>query len=307
VLVTGAAGFIGRNLVGRLALDGVEVAAMARTKGPRLADLPRSVRVLECDLLATDQLTELMAQLRPVVVFHLAAGVAPSTAPMTIVQANVIGTANLLMSLLDGRLTQFVYVGSGFEYGAGAALGEMSPLRPMNLYGATKAAGHLLAHSYRRSHGLPVITVRPFTPFGPWEAAWRLVPFVIARALDGIDIPLTPGLQERDYVYVSDVVEALLRSVAIPATDDAAVFNVCSGRGVTVRSLVETILRLTGSPPIAKFGALPHRAAELMVQSGDASRAREVLGWAPKFSLADGLSETIAWVKANREKLVRLA
>src|SRR5205085_1973542 len=107
-----------------------------RSSGPRLAGLPTSVQIIKCDLLDGDLLAKVVSQIKPSVVFHLAAGVAPSLSPMTILQANIAGTANLLAALVDAPLKKFVYVGSGFEYGEGANLSETAPLRPRNLYGA---------------------------------------------------------------------------------------------------------------------------------------------------------------------------
>ena len=303
VFVTGAGGFIGRNLVDALVGAGADVAVLVRTIGPRLAGIQKSLRIIQCDLLDAEKLSAQIASLRPALVFHLAAGVAAGTADAKIIESNVVGTANLLGALEKQAVKNLVLVGSGFEYGAGRNLQETSPLRPVNVYGATKAAAHLLAHSFRRSRGLPVISVRPFTPYGTWEAPWRLIPFVIARGLEGGKIPLTKGEQERDFVFIDDVVDALLRAAGTVGTDELEVVNICNGTPVTIRDMVQTIIDLTGSKAIPDFGALPYRSGELWVQSGDPTLARTALGWTPQISLRQGLQRTIEWVGANRALL----
>src|SRR4051794_19524456 len=214
VLVTGANGFVGRNLVGRLLQLGADTAVVVRSVGRRLTDVAPQIRFVECDLADAEQLAAKVAEIKPAVVFHLAARVAASGAPSEIVTANVVGTLNLLNAVNGDVLKRFVYCGTGSEYGAGAGLAESSPLRPTNMYGATKAAAHLAAHTFRRSHGLPVISVRPFTMCGPWGPPRRLIPFVCCSALDGLDIPLTLAEQERDFVFVDDAIDAFVRMVA---------------------------------------------------------------------------------------------
>jgi nucleoside-diphosphate-sugar epimerase len=271
-----------------------------------MAGLEKKVRLIESDLGAAEDLAEKIGVLRPIAAFHLAAAVTPGLSNQSIIDTNVTGTANLLAALQDQPLTRFVLVGSGFEYGSGGDLHEDAPLRPNNVYGATKAAAHLLAHSLRRSRALPVISVRPFTPYGPWEAPWRLVPFAICNALDGKDIRLTEGRQERDYVYVGDVVDALIRAVAVEARDDLEAINVCSGVPVTIRQMVLDIVSMTASRSTPQFGALPYREGEMWIQSGNPARAREVLAWSATTSLSDGLRKTMEWAKANRQLLESL-
>jgi UDP-glucose 4-epimerase len=303
VLVTGAGGFIGRNLVDALIQIGADVAVLVRSIGPRLAGIQKSIRILECDLLRADKLAAQIDVLRPAVVFHLAAGVAAGIPDATIIESNVVGTANLLRALEKQPIKNFVLVGSGFEYGAGRGLQETSPLRPVNVYGATKAAAHLLAHSFRRSRGLPVISVRPFTPYGSWEAPWRLIPFVIARCIEGGKIPLTKGEQERDFIFIDDVVDALLRAAGVVGTDELEAINICNGTPVTIRDVVQTIIELTGNKATPDFGALPYRSGELWIQSGDPARAHSTLGWTPDVLLREGLQQTVDWVERNRALL----
>jgi nucleoside-diphosphate-sugar epimerase len=308
VLVTGANGFIGRNLVGRLLQLGVDTVVLVRRVGRRLTDIAPSLRIVECDLADADQLAAKLAAVRPAVVFHLAAGVVASAPPSEIVQSNVVGTINLLNAVNGDFLKQFIYCGTGSEYGVGSGLSESSPLRPTNMYGVTKAAGHLAAHCFRRAHHLPIISVRPFTLYGPWEPPRRLIPHVCCSALDGLDIPLTPAEQERDFLFVDDAVDAFVRMVAVAASDDMEAINVCSGIPVKVRDVVTEIVALSGGKGRPQFGALPYRGAgDARAECGDGSLARRVLDWSPQTSLTDGLLRTLNWVAGHRALLKELA
>lgn len=307
VLVTGANGFVGRNLVGRLLQLGADTVVVVRRAGRRLTDIAPSLRIVECDLAEADRLAARMAAIRPAVVFHLAAGVAASAPPSDIARANLVATVNLLTAVNGDVLKRFIYCGTGSEYGAGSGLSERSPLRPTNMYGVTKAAGHLAAHAFRRTHGLPVISLRPFTMYGPWEPPRRLIPFVCCSALDGVDIPLTPAEQERDFLFIDDAVDAFVRAVAVAASDDMEAINVCSGLPVRVRDVVTEIVALSGGKATPRFGAMPYRTGDARSECGDASSARRVLDWSPQTSLTEGLRRTLAWVGEHRALLKELA
>lgn len=303
VLVTGASGFIGAHLVRRLLHLDCDVLALVRTRSDlwRLGDLLDRLSLVPADLAALEP-GALVPQLEGVgVVFHLgAAGVAPGagTDATAVVQANVVGTLRLLQAANAVGAGRFVNCGSCFEYGAGADLAESTPPQPATEYGASKAAAGLLAHTYACSHGLPVVTLRPFTVYGPMEALRRLVPHVIRGALNGDRIELTAGDQARDFVYVEDVVDALVRA-AVVSEAAGGTFNVATGAPVTVRDVVTAILDITDSDATPHFGGLGYRPTDSLVLSGSTQRAREVLGWTAKTPLQDGLRRTVAWHRAQ--------
>jgi nucleoside-diphosphate-sugar epimerase len=292
VLVTGGAGFIGSHLVRRLLESGADVAATVRPG----SDLWRLDGVLDW--------IEVASSIGPLpsadVVYHLAAaGVHPDTDAATVVETNVLGTLRVIEHAQASGAGRFVYCGSCFEYGPGMGLSEDAPLRPVSEYGASKAAGSLLALAAGTAHSLPVTVVRPFTAYGPHEAAHRLVPSVIVDALDGGPIRVTSGGQSRDFVYVTDVVEGL-----VAATDPravGAVLNLCTGKATTVGDLASQVAALVGGVEVLA-GAVPDRAVEFPVLSGDPSRAADVLGWRAQTPLEDGLRRSIAWFEEHRDR-----
>lgn len=299
VLVTGAAGFLGSHLVPRLVAAGADVCALDQpgARGWRLIEGAGPVQALRADVRALAEPAHDATLTGVSVVFHLAAvGVVGEAGDVReLVSGNVDGTLAVLLAAQRFG-ARVIYCGSCFEYGSGARWSEDALPRPTTEYGAAKAAGWLLAHAFARRTGLEVVSLRPFTMYGPMEPPPRLIPSVVRRALAGRDIDLTPGDQARDFVYVGDVVDAFLAA----ATTRAAVggtFNVCSGSASTVRDVVRMVLACTGSPSAARFGALAYRRTELPMLSGDPTRAEQVLGWRAQVSLEDGLTRTIAWFR----------
>jgi nucleoside-diphosphate-sugar epimerase len=300
VLVTGAAGFLGSHLVPRLIEEGAEVCVLDQPNARRWPLLDRSV-------LAASLRADVRTLVEPVhdpalgdidAIFHLAAvGVMGDVGDVRqLVTGNIDGTLAVLLAAerLGSRL---VYCGSCFEYGSGDRWSEDALPAPTTEYGAAKAAGWLLVNAFAHRTGIEVVSLRPFTMYGPMEPPSRLVPSVVRHALAGRPIDLTPGDQRRDFVFVSDAVDAF---IAAATTDDAVggTFNVCTGSPATVRDVVRRVLQCTGSRSEARFGALSYRPTELAVLSGDPTHAEHVLKWRARVSLDDGLARTIDWFRA---------
>jgi nucleoside-diphosphate-sugar epimerase len=302
VMVTGAAGFLGAHVVRRLLGIGCQVKGVIRP-GSEPWRLDRSTPGLELVTADVRQLDEAVARrgLSDVhAVFHLAAaGVDPSRSDAEEITAtNVLGTLQALRAASRVGARRFVYCGSCFEYGAGTGLHESALPEPAAEYGASKAAGWLLAHAYGRREGLAVVALRPFTLYGPLEAAYRLVPHSIRACLTGERLTLTEGRQTRDFVYVDDAVEAFLMAAVAPDATGGT-FNVCTGVETSVREVVSAIVQLTGGTVRPEFGAVPHRATELWRQSGDPTRAAVALGWCATTPLQEGLARTLEWFRTN--------
>ncbi|MEP6690049.1 MAG: NAD-dependent epimerase/dehydratase family protein [Gemmatimonadaceae bacterium] len=299
VLVTGAAGFLGSHLVPRLIDRGAEVCALDRA-GARRWDLIERAGVAASVRADVRSLAEAVHDgvLGPLdTIIHLAAvgvlGEVPDVREL--VTTNVDGTVAVLLAARRLR-ARLIYCGSCFEYGAGARWTEDALPAPTTEYGAAKAAGWLIAQAFSRRTGLELVSLRPFSMYGPMEPPGRLIPSVVRHALAGRPIDLTPGNQARDFVYVEDAADAFIAA----ATTDTAVggtFNVCTGSAVTVRDIVRRVLQSTESASIAQFGALSYRPTERPVLSGDPSRAEQILGWRAQVSLDEGLARTIAWFR----------
>ena len=305
VLVTGATGFIGSHLVKKLVDMGSRVIVMIRpSSNPwRIRDILDQVEVLQGDLthLETAELESSLSDVH--IVYHLAAaGVDQSHQDIaSIVQTNVMGTLRLLQLARLLKVERFIYCGSCFEYGPGTLLAEDLLPRPASEYGASKSAAWMLVHTFSRRYGLPVVSLRPFTVYGPFEAGHRLIPHTVIKALEGSNIELTGGEQTRDFIFVEDIIEAFLAATVVPeAVGDT--FNVCTGLATSVKEVVSMIVELTGNRAHPLFGARTYRDAEIWMLSGDPSKTKEKLGWRAKTSLRNGLDNTIRWFREHRSR-----
>jgi UDP-glucose 4-epimerase len=293
VLVTGAGGFIGQRLVRRLVQAGARVwAGLAPDEAPeRVAALSAQVERSVFDL--RDPLAVLAAvdEVAPWVVLHLAAvGVTnPKVNPALALTVNAGGTVHLLEALKERDVERVVLVGTCYEYGARESV---EGLDPFNAYAASKVAAWAFGRMYWRVHGLPVVTVRPFQVYGPGQPAHTLVPAAIDAALAGRDFPMTPGEQERDFIFVEDVVAGILAAAEAPGIEGKSL-DLGNGRVHSARQVVERIWAMTEAQGQVLPGALPYRTSVVMHSVADADRTARLTGWRATTTLEEGLRQTI--------------
>jgi len=304
ILITGAAGFIGAALARRLVEDGHEVHALLKptTDRWRLEAVLDDLRTSPVDLTDEDGLARVAAEVRPEVVYHLAAhGAYPfQTDPDAILRVNVLGTRALLKSLARTDYLAFVSAGSSSEYGFKAfAMRETDTPEPNSYYAVAKCAQTLLCQCVARTDGRPINVLRIFSAYGPWEEPSRLVPTLIRRCLDGDELHLVSPETGRDFVYVDDVVDAFLRVEALSRLQ-GEVINVGTGVQATVRDVVDAVLHHTGANVACQWGAMKPRIWDSSVWVADCSKARTLLGWQARTPLSDGLARTVAWTRASR-------
>jgi nucleoside-diphosphate-sugar epimerase len=204
-----------------------------------------------------------------------------------------------------------VHVGSAAEYGdAGGDLNEDCEPRPSTMYGRTKLAGTRLLASRCKALGLRGLTARLFTVYGPGEHAGRLLPSLMEAAQNDEPLRLTEGLQKRDFTYVEDVADALLRLGASPA-EPGEIVNVATEQLATVRSFTETAARVLGiGAGRLQFGALPTRAGEMEHDPVTAARLKRLTNWMPTIGIEEGVRRTAEFERRIRRAAaarVRLA
>jgi UDP-glucose 4-epimerase len=292
VLVTGAAGFIGQRLVRRLVEGGARVwAGLAPDEAPeRVAALPVPAERLVFDLRDGEGVRAAVAEAAPQVVFHLAAvGVTdPEIDAALALAVNTGGTVHLLEAL-RGRTSRVVLVGTCYEYGARESV---EGLDPFNAYAASKVAAWAFGRMYWRMYALPVVTVRLFQVYGPGQPAHTLIPAAIDAALTGRDFPMTPGEQERDFIFVEDVVTGMLAAAGAPGIEGESL-DLGTGRAHSARQVVERIWAATGARGQMLPGALPYRPGAVMHSVADAERTARLTGWRAQVTLGEGLRQTI--------------
>jgi len=301
-LVTGAEGFLGANLVRHLLLSGHETIALSRPGGAhwRLDDVTTDVRTLAFDLRDTAAIPRLLATTRPQWIFHLAAHGAYSwqTDVEQMIGVNISATAALLAAARSANVQAFVNVGSSSEYGLKARPPrEDEWLEPNSHYAVTKAAGsHLTALA--AADGLPALTLRLYSIYGPWEDPNRLIPALVREAAHGRLPSLVGPSTARDFVYVEDCCDALVRAAqrGVPG-GPGATLNIGSGRQTRLEELVEITRRVLGVTALPEWSTMDRREWDTDIWMSDPSAAFEQLGWKASIGLDDGLLRTAEWLR----------
>ncbi len=304
VLVTGATGFIGSHLAERLVAEGaaVTLAVEPGASKANVASILGRVRVCEVDLRDSQTVRQLAREFQPSKVYHLAAvGVTdPRVDPRLAAQVNVMGTLNLLEALKETECDCFVNTGTCYEYGHNVPpMHEDQVVDPINTYAASKSAAWLFCNMYHRTRGYPIVTVRPFTVYGPRQSELALIPQTIASALQGAeglakDFAMTGGEQTRDFTYVDDIIDGYIRA-SLSEKAIGQTINLGTGEESPIKDVVLKVLELMGNPVKPMIGELPYRPREIWRLYSDSSKARELLGWQPQVGLEDGLRKTIEW------------
>ncbi len=308
-MVTGVAGFVGSTLAGRLLDDGHDVIGVdALTdyydpvlKYDNLRRLENSrLRVLQSDLNDLD-LAALIADVE--VIYHQAGqpGVRRSWGSDfdRYAQDNVCATQKLLEAALRApRLRRFVYASSSSVYGNAPRFPteETDRPQPLSPYGVTKLAAEHLCGLYAENYGLPTVSLRYFTVYGPRQRPDMAFTRFCRSFRDGEEITVFgTGDQIRDFTFVSDVVEANLR-VAEGRIAAGAVFNVAGGTSTTVNEVLELLGEISGKDPTINRGApVP---GDVLQTGGSTHAIRAAIGWTPAVSLAEGLEEQYRWAAA---------
>jgi UDP-glucuronate 4-epimerase len=320
ILVTGAAGFIGFHLARRLAAEGWRVLGIDNLndyydpglKQARLAELSKdqNFRFERCDVADRTVIAKLFATEKFPYVAHLAAqaGVAHSAVdPAAYVDSNLVGFANILEGCRQARCRHLVYASSSSVYGANTRM----PLRtsdrvdePLSLYGATKRSNELMAYAYAHLFAVPLTGLRFFTVYGPWGRPDMAVWLFTQAIFGGEPLRLfNSGHMRRDFTYIDDVVEAMVRLIPLPPDAAAAVpplppsriYNVGNSQPVEVGELANLLEKIIGRP--ARRELLPMRPIDVLETFADSSDLERAVSFAPRTAIEDGLRAFVDWFR----------
>lgn len=328
ILVTGAAGFIGFHVARRLLREGHTVTVVDNVndyydpalKEARLAVLQREagqLRLHRMDVADQPALLAAFAEAAPTHVVHLAAqaGVRHSLRhPEPYVDSNVVGFLNVLMGCQRHRVQHLVYASSSSVYGANATLPfveSATTAHPTSLYAATKRANELMAHAWSHLHGLPTTGLRFFTVYGPWGRP-DMALFLFTKAmLEGRPIQVfNHGDMSRDFTFIDDVTDAVLRVLFQPAQPSAAghadpassagpfrIFNVGNGRPVQLLAFIRALERSLGVT--ATLDLQPMQPGDVPATWADTSALQAATGWSSQTSVEDGIAAFVDWYRRD--------
>jgi UDP-glucuronate 4-epimerase len=328
VLVTGAAGFIGFHVARRLLQDGHGVVGLDNLNSyydPNLKAARRTAlakhdgfRFIQGDIADRNGVTALFAAYRFPHVVHLAAqaGVRHSlTEPHTYIDSNLTGFANILEGCRHFGCRHLLYASSSSVYGANTSL----PFRtsdnvdhPLNLYGATKKANELMAHAYAHLFAIPATGLRFFTVYGPWGRPDMAMWLFTAAITEGNPVRLfNNGQMRRDFTYIDDVTEAVVRLVTRPpepnpgwsgdkpdpATSRAPwhIYNIGNSQPAELLEVVALIEQAVGRPAVREF--LPMQPGDALETFADCTDLERATGFRPRTSLADGIRQFVQWYR----------
>ena len=311
VLVTGGAGAIGSTVVDALLERSDEVGVLdsfhefyPRARKERNLEPARSsggfAGLWEGDVRDRELVTRCMRELRPDAVIHLAAraGVPPSLdEPEEYMDCNVTGTAVVVRAAIEARVGRLLFASSSSVYGVRSRerfIEDAPADRPISPYGASKRAGEMLCHALHDMSGLPITCLRFFNAYGPRQRP-DLVIYRFARlALRGKPVPVYgDGSVERDYTFISDVVDGILR--ALDRAGGYHVYNLGRGQPVTVNDMIAALEKALGAT--LERDPLPPRAGDVPLTWASIDLARDELGYDPRVELPEGIEAFLDWLR----------
>jgi UDP-glucuronate 4-epimerase len=320
VLVTGAAGFIGMHVCQRLLARGDEVIGIdnlndyydVSLKEARLAQLRQhpNFRFARIDIADRVELAKFFEQEKLQSVVHLAAqaGVRYSlTNPHAYADSNLIGFVNILEGCRHAQIQHLVYASSSSVYGGNTKTPFSETDRvdqPVSLYAATKKANELMAHAYSHLYGIPATGLRFFTVYGPWGRP-DMAYFSFTQAiLEGRSIDVfNHGQLQRDFTYIDDITEGVVRVLDKPATLDVGVphrvFNIGNHEPVALLVFIETLEKALGREAIKNF--LPMQPGDVHATHADTKQLQEWVGFSPNMPLQEGIKRFVAWYHSRYE------
>lgn len=301
ILITGATGFIGANLLRSLVLSRVKdihVFIRPDSNTWRIDDILENVNVHIVDLTDRKACAEAVRGIRPKTIFHMAiyGGYPFQDDPLTTVNTNFLGTLNLVDSLHDMNYESFISMGSSSEYGyKRSRMRERDILEPNNVYGVSKASASLYALMNASRFNKPITVVRLFSGFGPYEDKNRLIPSVINACINNEELVVKSPYSLRDYIYVGDVIDFLIKLSQKKKSFGA--LNLGAGKARSVLEVIKIVQKLERKKIQLKI--MPNRPSPLEPNPwvADISKARRLLRWKPRVSFVNGLKMTIEWNK----------
>ena len=301
IMVLGASGFIGVNLLHRLLAERSDVYGVSRSPHGSWRFLECKVpreNLVECDVTEVTLLRPMLKELRPATVFQLSAYGAYSKQReyRKTHLTNFNGVVDCVEILKEIGFSAFVQAGSNSEYGLNAAgPSEDSELLPNSHYAVSKVAAHYALKYYGKREGLPVVNLRVYSAYGPWEEPDRLVPQLLSQGRQGGYPKLSQGNISRDFVHVDDVCSAFILAALRAEQYRGEAFNIGTGHKTTLKEMAELVRAICHIEAEPECGTMPNREWDVVDWYGDPSKAQKLLDWQAQVPLREGLERTLRW------------
>ncbi|MBN2535090.1 MAG: GDP-mannose 4,6-dehydratase [Spirochaetales bacterium] len=312
VLVTGSSGFIGSHLAEELVKQGAIVRAFvhynSRNSYGNLElldpEIFKNLEIITGDIIDPFFVEKAVSGCS--IVFHLAALIAipySYIAPHCYVATNISGTLNIMEACLKGGVEKVIHTSTSETYGTAryTPIDEEHPMQGQSPYSASKIGADKIAESFHLSFNLPVATIRPFNTYGPRQSARAVIPAIISQALAGDEIKLGSLDPVRDFTYVKDTARGFI-AVAQSGDTTGKVTNVGTGKAITIGNLANIIIRIIGGNKriITDKQRIRPGKSEVMELLCNNKKAKERAGWEPQYSIEDGLTETVEFIRCHQ-------
>tara|TARA_B110000027_G_C16082643_1_gene284368 strand:+ start:392 stop:1327 length:936 start_codon:yes stop_codon:yes gene_type:complete len=298
ILITGAAGFIGTNLVRRLVSLGFRIVCFDMHYSERfLSEFESKVHLYEGNLSDKEVLAAINTKFRLSYVFHLAGSKARTNGMNDFndtMDNNYFGTLNLLESLTNNNsIKKIILVGTIDEYGElSTDFKESSAETPLSAYGLSKLACTKLGLIFYKQYNLPITIVRPSIVYGHNQGMEMFIPSVIEALLNNNSFDMTKGEQERDFLHIDDLIDVIM-NIKESLNTNGEVFNVGSGSSIKIADIALHIAKVLQKEHLLNIGVIPYRDAESMNYSVSIMKAKEILSWVPKIDIIKGIERII--------------
>lgn len=306
IVITGASGFVGANLVYKSVELGHQVHLFVRPnfRSWRLTPILKDVHLHTLNLEDPTALHSALKKIKPNWIFHTAVHGAYSsqTNLMEMVHTNIIGTMQLVTTAVQVGFDAFINTGSSSEYGyKDYPPTEKDWIDPNSHYSLTKACATHFCRFTAEKERLLIPTLRLYSVYGPFEEPTRLMPTLVTKGLQGKLPPLVDPTIARDYVYTDDVVDAYFKAAETTNQEYGAVYNVGTGKQTSLEQLVKTLSRLLPIKDQPQWGSMANRAWDTSCWVADNTLIKKTLKWKPKYSLKTGLQKMIEWQREHSD------
>tara|TARA_B100000780_G_scaffold115008_1_gene80640 strand:- start:551 stop:1471 length:921 start_codon:yes stop_codon:yes gene_type:complete len=299
ILITGSSGFIGTNLLISLKSQNYDIAVIDRSRNTNFKNGTNYIGDI-CDYSFVEKT---ILDFQPNKVFHLAGYKNRSSNIEEVslsLKVNLMGTLNLYQALTKlSTVESIIALGTTDEYGIhNSSFIESSIENPISPYGFGKFCGTELAQFFNRSFNLPVIILRPTIAYGPHQANDMFIPSLINTLMSNSDFKMTEGKQLRDFIYISDLINAMLL-ISESQNHKGEIFNIGSGDSLKLSVVATSIARDLNKEHFLKIGSIPYRSNEVMKYMTSIDKVKNTFGWKPKIDFKKGIELTVKHYRDN--------
>ena len=308
ILITGATGFVGANILHCLVKSDNEIHIILRETSNiwRIKDIINKNKVKKhcCDLTNREKIKKIVSNIKPEIIFNLSVygGYPFQKDSIKIINTNFTGTVNLLDACTDTGFECFINTGSSSEYGIkNKPMSENDLLEPTNDYGIAKAAATLYCQALGRRKNLPIFTLRLFSPYGYYGGPTRLIPYLIISCLRNKELKIFNPDAVRDFIFIEDVIKAYF--IFVEKRENLLsgdIFNIGSCKQNTVKETFKIIKKLTKYTKEPQWQKIENNYREIKsskVWIANIGKSKKLLNWRPEYSIENGLEETIKWFR----------